>query len=159
VGARVVGFSASFVTSSRRALRPHTFRDITANGTFGSHDPEGDTLYGAEIMVHPSLRRLGIARRFYVRRLRLARRLGLRYFVAGGRLPGFEAFARRMTAKEYVDEVVAGRLEDRVLSVQLKMGLRVRRVLPGYLSDPRSGNFATLLVWKNPAWVASRRRG
>src|SRR5688500_11269951 len=52
---RIVGHSATFRISSKKALRPHTFREITLAGTFGHHDPEGDALYGAEIMVHPDV--------------------------------------------------------------------------------------------------------
>lgn len=155
-GAEVVGHSASFVTTSERAFAPHTFREITARGTFETHDPTGDVLYGAEIMVHPSFRRRGIAKRLYARRFDLVRRLGLRWFVAGGRVPGFEAHRDGMAPAEYVERVVAGRIEDRVLSAQLKVGLRVHAILEDYLSDPRSGNVATLLVWENLG-AASRR--
>lgn len=146
----IVGHSASFITRSALALAPHTFRDITKSGTFDGHDANGDTLYGAEIMVHPDYRRQGIAATFYERRFELARRLGLRYFVAGGRIPGFEDHRDRMAARAYVGEVVKGHLKDRVLSSQLRAGLRVADVLPGYLADPRSGDFATLLIWENP---------
>lgn len=144
----VVGHCATFRTTSERALRPHTFSDITARGTFDGHVPDGDVLYGAEIMVHPLHRRRGIARRFYHARFNLMRRLGIGSFVAGGRMPGYEKHADRMTAREYVDAVVAGRLTDRVLTPQLRSGLRVVDVLPDYMQDPRSRNYATLLLWQ-----------
>lgn len=157
-GRRIVGHSASFVTRSTLALAPHTFRDITRSGTFDGHDPKGDTLYGGEIMVHPDYRRQGVGGKFYERRFELARRLGLRYFVAGGRIPGFEDYRDRMSARAYVREVVEGRLKDRVLSSQMRAGLRVADVLPRYLTDPRSGDFATLLIWENPDLKANTPR-
>lgn len=145
----IVGHCATFRTTAKRALRPHTFRDITARGTFDEHVPDGDVLYGGEIMVHPAQRRLGIARRFYEARFALMRHLGIRRFVAGGRIPGYENHADRMTPQEYVAAVVAGDIEDRVLTPQLRSGLRVVDVLPGYLADPRSHDHATLLVWQD----------
>lgn len=157
-GRDIIGHSASFITRSLLALAPHAFRDITKNGTFEGHDPKGDTLYGAEIMVHPVYRRQGVAGKFYERRFELARRRGLRFFVAGGRIPGFEEHRDQMSARAYVGEVVAGRLKDRVLSSQLRAGLRVADVLPGYLTDPRSGDFATLLIWENPDLKAQAPR-
>jgi len=153
----VVGHSACFVTRSELVLRPHTFGEATARGTFDTHDPHGDTLYGAEIMVHPDHRRLGVGKRFYEARLALAGRLGLRYFVAGGRIPGYLELAGRLTPEEYVRQVVAGEREDRVLTPQLRSGLRVAEVMSGYLNDPNSGGYATLLVWENPRAVSARR--
>lgn len=153
---RLIGFSACFLTDGRRALRPHTFREITGSGTFDTHRPGGDALYGAEIMVHPDYRRRGIARLFYQARFDLARRLGVRYFLAGGRIPGYGERSREMSAEEYVAKVVAGELVDRVLSAQLASGLKVRGMLPNYLNDPKSLDFATLLVWENPELVSNR---
>lgn len=156
LGSRIVGHSASFITTSRRAFAPHTFREITANGTFDSHDATGDTLYGAEIMVHPDFRRRGVGGRFYEARFGIARRLGLRYFAAGGRLPGYERHAGEMSAEEYARRVARGDLSDRVLLPQLRSGLQLRGILPGYLHDPRSLGYASLLVWENPDLVAQR---
>jgi len=152
-GDRIVGLCATFITRSDIALRPHTFREITGRGLFTNHDPAGETLYGAEIMVHPEFRRRGIARRFYEARFELVRRLGLHYFVAGGRMPGYSEVAGEVPAEEYVRDVVEGRRVDRVLSAQLHSGLQVARVLSGYLSDPKSGGYATLLVWENPEFA------
>lgn len=155
-GPRIVGHCATFITRSEVALRPHTFREITHRGTFDGHDPNGDTLYGAEIMVHPEYRRQGTAKRFYETRFELVRSLGLHYFVAGGRLPGFDDHRAQLSIEAYVEAVLAGTLKDRVLSPQLRSGLRYRGLLPDYLNDPRSRNYASLLVWENPDWQRSR---
>jgi hypothetical protein len=48
------------------------------------------------------------------------------------------------------DQVIAGTIRDRVLGSQLKAGFHVRAILPNYLRDARSGNFATLLEWQSP---------
>ena len=143
---RLVGHSASFRIQSNVALQPHTFREITGNGTFSTHDSQGNALYGAEIMVHPDSRRTGIAARFYDYRFELMKRLGIRYFIAGGRIPGYAVLKGKLTPQEYVDDVVSGYRADRVLTPQLRSGLRVHAILPNYLNDPNSDNFATLLV-------------
>lgn len=147
---RIVGYSACLIVSSKRAFRPHSFREITGQGTFNTHEPTGDVLYGAEIMVDPEFRRRGIGNKFYEMRFELVRRLRLRFFAAGGRIPGYHDWQAKLSAKEYVDRVIRGRISDRVLSTQLRAGLKVRAVLPGYMRDPKSCDFATLLVWKNP---------
>lgn len=155
----IVGYCAGFLVRGSEALRPHTFREITGRGTFDTHVPDGDALYGAEIMVHPDHRRRGAGRAFYRARFELIRRRNLRYFVAGGRMPGYAAVKSRLSAEDYVREVVAGRREDRVMSVQIKSGLRVAGLMPDYLSDPNSENYATLLVWENPEYRPTKPTG
>jgi GNAT superfamily N-acetyltransferase len=152
-GAKLVGHSASFLISSAIALKPHTFREITLNGTFGNHDPNGDTLYGAEIMVHPDYRRKGIGAKFYKYRFEIMRQFNAKYFAAGGRIPGYGSVKDQMTVEQYVEDVVEGRRTDRVLTPQLRSGLRVQSVMPNYLNDPNSNNYATLLVRDNPEHV------
>src|SRR5262245_24225206 len=55
---------------------------LTARGTFLDHDPNGPTLYGADIMVHPGHQHHGIAHaltdqtRFLVQKERLWRMVG-----------------------------------------------------------------------------------
>jgi GNAT superfamily N-acetyltransferase len=155
----VVGHAANFLTSSERALHPHSYREITARGMFTDHDPAGDTMYGAEIMVDPRVRRRGIATRLYETRFRLIHEMGLRYFVSGGRLPGYEDFQDRMSIEDYVRSVVRGERLDRTLTMQLKSGLRVEGILHDYIRDPRSGGYASLLVWENPDLVPEDRDG
>lgn len=60
-----------------------------------------------------------------------------------------------MTPREYVANVIAGNREDPTLSFQLKNGFVVLDVIPDYLHDTESRNFATLLEWLNPQYVAA----
>lgn len=150
VDGTVVGYCANLIVRERDALRAHTYNGITSDGTFERHDSEGDTLYGAEIMVHPSQRRKGIGSGFYRARFDLVRERRLRRFVSGGRFPGYADHRSRLSPEQYVEAVLAGRLEDRTLSMQLRAGLRVSGVLRNYLRDPSSADCATLLVWDNP---------
>ena len=60
-GEKIVGVSSSLVVSlGRDPLRHHSYYGITDDGYFFNHDPEGDTLYGAEIYVDPAERGKGI---------------------------------------------------------------------------------------------------
>ena len=45
----VVGSASTLAVSLNPEYVEHTWKDITANGLFTNHDPEGDSLYGADI--------------------------------------------------------------------------------------------------------------
>jgi hypothetical protein len=142
--------STFIVPRTRDPLAAHTWLDITDNGTFASHDPGGDTLYLADIYVDPSAWRRSVGSTLYAALRRLCIGQSLRRVVAGGRLWGYHAHADRLTPEEYVDRVKRGELVDRVLGSQLKAGFAVRGILAGYLRDPRSCDYATLLEWVRP---------
>jgi hypothetical protein len=149
-GTLVGAISTFIVPRSRDPLAQHTWLDITDNGTFASHDPAGDTLYLADIYVDPAAWRRHVGSTLYAALRRLCVAQSLRRVVAGGRLWGYHAHADRMTPEEYVDRVIRGELVDRVLGSQIKAGFAVRGILVGYLRDPRSCDYATLLEWVAP---------
>jgi GNAT superfamily N-acetyltransferase len=154
-GAAVGAFSTFIVDRTRDALAPHTWYEITDQGTFASHDPQGETLYLADIYVHPSAWGKGIGSLLYAGMQKLCVQLRLKRVVAGGRLWGYREHADTMSPEAYVRGVLRGEMRDRVLGSQVKAGFAVRGVLPGYLKDPRSCDYATLLEWVNPE-LASR---
>ncbi|MDH3214059.1 MAG: bifunctional GNAT family N-acetyltransferase/carbon-nitrogen hydrolase family protein [Myxococcales bacterium] len=148
---QIVGVASSLIVNfGRDAYRAHTWYGITDNGMFYNHDPYGDTLYGADINVHPEHRRRGIGAMLYDGRFDLCRRLNLRRIVLGGRLYDYAEHADEMTAEEYARRVDGNELRDTVLSFQLAHGFTLKRVMPNYLDDPRSLNHATFLEWLNP---------
>jgi predicted amidohydrolase/GNAT superfamily N-acetyltransferase len=130
--------------------RTHTFAGITDGGYFHNHDPHGDTLYGADVYVHPDLRGSRVGHALYEARRALCRALNLRRILAGGRIHGYTDHANTMTPEEYVRAVERGELRDRVLSFQLREGFVVRKVMRNYIRDPQSLNCATLIEWLNP---------
>ena len=131
------------------------WKELTGNGYFTTHNPEGKTLYGADIGVDPAARGLGVGGQLYRARKALVGRLGLKRMITGGRLPGYGAVAHAISPEQYVAEVVAGRRRDPVLSFQLAHGFAVRGVIPGYLGfDEASGGWATLLEWVDPGFDA-----
>jgi GNAT superfamily N-acetyltransferase len=157
-GALVGALSTFIVPRNVDARAPHTWLEITDHGTFARHDPAGDTLYLADIYTHPSVWGHGVARTLYGALFSLCRELGLARVVAGGRLWAYFEHERDLSAGEYVARVMRGELQDKVLTSQLRAGFEVRGILPGYLDDPRSRSFATLLVWDNTGAQNEPRR-
>ncbi|TFH18784.1 MAG: GNAT family N-acetyltransferase [Myxococcales bacterium] len=126
------------------------WQEIADDGYIRNHDPEGDTMYGIEIMVDPEYRGYRLSRRLYDARKDLARRLNLRRLIVGGRIPGYGRHAETMSAREYVDQVMSKRLFDPVLTPQLANGLALQGLIPDYLpGDDQSKGYATFLEWRN----------
>jgi ribosomal protein S18 acetylase RimI-like enzyme len=149
---RVVGMAASLIVRWEDYDVQSSWRDFTAGGSFRNHDPEhGRTLYGAEVMVLPALRRRGIAQRLYEARKELVLHLGLLRIRAAGRLRGYHRYAAKMSVDEYVSAVVEGTASDPTLSFQLAQGFRVLGVVTHYLpADPESLGHAAVIEWLNP---------
>jgi GNAT superfamily N-acetyltransferase len=157
VSGRIVGMAASLVVLWDDYRITDNWRDFTDHGMFTNHDPNGHTLYGAEVMVHPALQGHGIGGLIYRARRDLVRRMGLLRIRAGARLRGYHRVADRMSAEEYVIRVVNRELHDPTLSFQLRHSFRVIAVVPSYLHrDPESLGWAAVIEWINHE-VATRR--
>jgi ribosomal protein S18 acetylase RimI-like enzyme len=148
---RIVASASSLIVS----LHPdkyteHTWYDITGYGMFTNHNPSGDTLYGADISTHPDFRRQGIATMLYNARKELAIKLGLRRIIIGGRLYNYYKYADKQAASKYVENVIEGQIIDPVILFQLKNGFKFIKILPDYLYDRRSCNYAAFMEWLNP---------
>jgi predicted amidohydrolase/ribosomal protein S18 acetylase RimI-like enzyme len=151
LGGKVVGVTMSLIVDlGHDPLRHHTYYGITDDGYFYNHDPQGDTLYGADIYIDPDVQKSGIGHILYGVRRDLCRRLNLRRILAGGRLPNYVNHAANLTPEEYVDGVQAGEIEDPVLGFQLREGFALRGVMENYVHDPQSHNYASLIEWLNP---------
>ncbi|MED5550474.1 MAG: GNAT family N-acetyltransferase [Pseudomonadota bacterium] len=148
----IVGYAASFVIDEAAALEPHTWDEITGNGYASRHNPQGDWLYGMEIIVDPDRRRLRIGQRLYDARRELAERLELKGIVFGGRMPQWKRRRKQYsTPKAYLAAVMAQEISDPVIRFQTRMGFEPIGVLKGYLPyDEESGGYATHMVWRNP---------
>ncbi|MBU9724293.1 MULTISPECIES: GNAT family N-acetyltransferase [Bacillaceae] len=132
---------------------PHTWEEVADNGYIkGSHQPNGDSLYGIDLCVRPSYRGKGIAQALYQARKQTVMDLGLQRFIAGCRIPNFHEFAKQMSVEKYVEKVQAGELHDLVLSFMLKQGLIPIQIMPNYLDDEESLDYAVIVEWKNPSF-------
>ncbi|MGN7203682.1 GNAT family N-acetyltransferase [Pedobacter sp. SAFR-022] len=147
---KVVACSLSIIVDYDEYGDKHTYRLITGNYTFSTHNPNGDTLYGIEIFVSPDYRGLRLGRRLYEARKELCENLNLKSIIAGGRIPGYHAHAETLTPRQYIDKVKAKELYDPTLTFQISNDFHVRKVLKNYLpGDHESHEFATLIEWNN----------
>jgi predicted amidohydrolase/GNAT superfamily N-acetyltransferase len=152
---RILGSASSLIIDWDDYAESANWASITGQGSFDTHNPLGKTLYGADMGVAPEARQQGIGTLLYESRKDLIRERGLKRLLTGGRIAGYSAFADKLTAKEYVAEVVAGKLRDPALTFQLENGLVVLDVVPGYMQDTDSHGFATVLEWLNPEYTSS----
>ena len=149
---KIVGMAASLIVLWDDYDLTTNWRDFTDRGMFTNHDAEnGRTLYGAEVMVHPSQQGKSIGKTLYKARRELIDRLGLLRIRAGARLRNYHLHADKMTAEQYCVKVVRGELGDPTLSFQLRQGFHVLSVVPEYLRhDPESLGYAAVIEWLNP---------
>ena len=145
-GDRVVGATATIRMHFDFDHIDHTFGEVIQGGWLTSHEPAGDWLYGADIGVDPAHRGQGVATALYAARQELVWRRGLKGQVTGGMLRGYGAVKHEMSAEDYYAGVVAGRLKDATLSMQLALGFEPRALLENYLNDPVSDNYCALIV-------------
>lgn len=146
----VVGQGSGFFIDFDFDHPNHSFREICADFYFTNHDPIGGYYYGADISVHPNYRGRGLGRLLYDARKAVVQQYQRQGIVAGGLIPGYAAHKDVLTPHEYVQRVVDGALFDSTLSFQLRMGFRVRTLIPDYIEDSASDHWATLIEWRNP---------
>lgn len=158
-GGKVVASSSSVVVAFAEYEDWHDWRVISDDGYIRNHDPDGDTLYGIEMMVDPDYRGLRLSRRLYEERKRIARTMNLERIIIGGRLPGYQEHQGTMSASDYTEAVVRKSLYDQVLTAQLANGFQLKRLIPNYLPwDKESCGYATFLEWPNVEFVPAKRR-
>ncbi|GAB4429566.1 MAG: bifunctional GNAT family N-acetyltransferase/carbon-nitrogen hydrolase family protein [Anaerolineae bacterium] len=153
---RVIGYATSIIVQLDDDTQ-YTYPEITGAGSFSSHTPAGDTLYGADIAVHPDFRGLGVSKLLYKKRKQLMKQYNLRRAIAHGRIPGYSDFVGQLTAHEYVTAVKQGRLQDPALNAHLNAGYDVKGVLLDIVADESSLNHCTFLEMPNPDYKPQKR--
>jgi hypothetical protein len=155
---RVCGAAATLVVRWEEYGAEHTWRGITGEGLFGTHDLSGgDTLYCAATVTDTTRRGFGIVRALQQAQRRLCRRLNLPRLVTTARLDGYAARAFEMDPEHYAMRVVWGEIENPMLRFRLAQGFQFCGVLRGYMAeDAESAGHAALLVWLNPLHAAPR---
>ena len=147
---RIIASSCSLIVDFDYYSDWHDWKLVADGGYIRNHDPEGDALYGIEIMVHPDFRGMKLARRLYAARKRLVREKNLKRIVLGGRLPGYKKYKDTLSAAEYVKKVMDKTYYDMVLTPQLSNGFILQGLISDYLpSDEDSSGYATHLEWLN----------
>ncbi|GAA4307669.1 bifunctional GNAT family N-acetyltransferase/carbon-nitrogen hydrolase family protein [Compostibacter hankyongensis] len=150
VNQKVVGCALTLIVDYGRFGDNHTYEQITGRYSFNTHNAKGDVLYGIEVFVHPEYRGMRLARRLYDARKALCEKLNLRAIVAGGRLPGYAAYAGELSPREYISKVRHREIYDPTLTFQLANDFHVKKILKNYLpEDTQSKGLATLIQWDN----------
>ena len=142
IDGKIIGSSSSLIISLKSQYMDHDWYSITGGGLFINHDYNGDSLYGADLSVHPEFQHKGIGTMLYNARKNLAMKLNLRRIISGGRLYNYYKYCHIMSAKEYAEKVVKNEITDPVLSFQLNNGFYFIKILNDYLYDKRSLNYA-----------------
>jgi len=147
---KVVAVALSIIVKYSDYGDNHTYAQITGNGSFDTHNPNGDTLYGTDIFVHPDYQGMRLGRRLYDARKELCENLNLRSIIAGGRIPGYSQYADKLSPRQYIDKVKSREIYDPILTFQIANDFHVRKILTNYLpEDEASKSFAALIEWNN----------
>ena len=150
INSELAGFALSIVVDYCKFDDSHTYKEITGNYTFNTHDDKGDLLYGVDVFISKKYRGLRLGRRLYEFRQELCEELNLKGIIFGGRLPNYKKYSDKLSPKEYISKVREREIYDPVLNFQLSNDFYVKRVLKNYLEgDIESCEYASLLAWDN----------
>ena len=101
-------------------------------------------------MVNPEFRGMKLSRRIYDVRKQICREKNLERMIIGGRIPGYHKYADKMSAREYVEQVMAKATFDPVLTAQVANSFALKGLIPNYVpDDEQSPGYATHLEWLN----------
>jgi predicted amidohydrolase/GNAT superfamily N-acetyltransferase len=146
----VVGSALSILVTEDFAFKTKTYKSITGNYTFSTHNPKGEVLYGIDVFINPKYRGLRLGRRLYDSRKELCEQLNLKSIIFAGRIPNYGKYASEINPKQYIHKVKRKEIYDPVLSFQLSNDFHEVRVLKNYLEgDTESQEYAVLLEWNN----------
>jgi predicted amidohydrolase len=144
------GFALSIIVDYTKFDDSHSYKEITGNYTFSTHDDNGNMLYGVDIFINKKFRGLRLGRRLYDFRKELCEELNLKGIIFGGRIPNYSKYADKITPKDYIQKVKEREIYDPVLNFQLSNDFYVKRVIKNYLEgDIDSKEYACLLAWNN----------
>ncbi len=144
------GFALSIIVDYTKFDDAHSYKEITGDYTFETHDDNGNMLYGVDIFINKKFRGLRLGRRLYDFRKELCEELNLQGIIFGGRIPNYAKYANTITPKEYIQKVKEREIYDPVLNFQLSNDFYVKRVIKNYLEgDIESKEYACLLAWDN----------
>ncbi len=147
---KLAGCALSIIVDYAKFDDRHTYKEVTGDYEFNTHDPEGDMLYGIDVFIKKEYRGLRLGRRLYDYRKELCEKLNLKGIAFGGRIPNFHKYANEFSPKEYIEKVKRQEISDPVLNFQISNDFHPSKIIKGYLSgDTESGEYAVLLEWDN----------
>jgi len=153
----IVGAAGTLVVRWDDYALHHSWRSVTGDGYFTTHDPAGRTLYGSHVVADVTRRGFGVARALYQAQRRICRRMNLRRIIAAARLPGYRPLRAAMAPELYAMKVIWGDIADPALRFQMSQGFQYCGMIHDYQpEDEDSCGHAALLVWLNPLHAPPR---
>jgi GNAT superfamily N-acetyltransferase len=119
VNNHIAGCALSIIVKQPLTEETHTYKEITANYTFDTHNKYGDILYGIDVFIKPEFRGLRLGRRLYDYRKELCEQKNLKGIVFGGRMPNYHKYSNEISPKEYIAKVKSREIADPVIDFQL----------------------------------------
>lgn len=154
----VVGVALSLLVDYDTFSNPHKYDDLIGHREVILNNPQGDALYGLDVLIDPDYRGHRLGRRLYDTRKELCRSMNLRAILAGGRIPNYHEHSDNLKPTDYIDQVARKEIHDPILSFQLANDFQVKRLMRKYLpEDEKSQGYATLLEWNNILFEPAER--
>lgn len=146
----LAGCILSILLDEEQFEEHHTYKQVTGDYTFNTHQPKGTILYGIDIFIKAEYRGMRLGRRLYDYRKELCEKLNLESIVFGGRMPNYRDYQGKLTPRKYLEKVKNREIFDPVLNFQMSNDFHPIRVLKGYLEgDAASNEYAVLMKWDN----------
>lgn len=146
----VVGSITGLVIDFDPSEPEHTWSDITDDGFIRNHNQDGNAIYIVDICVKPAFRQLGLGKWLMQSMYEVVVHERLERLLGGARMPFYHKYRNEMSAEEYLNRVMEGEIGDPVVTFLLHCGRTPVQVLPNYIEDEESCNYAALMEWKNP---------
>ncbi len=148
---QIVGAASALVVQwDDYALHP-TWKAVTGDGYFSTHDTVGLTLYGADVVIDIGRHGAGAGRALFQAQRRLCRKLNLRRIISAVHLGAYHEHRDEMSPELYAQRVIWGDLFDPQLRLHLAHGFQYCGILRDYHpEDLESHGNAALVVWLNP---------
>lgn len=159
INGELAGCALSIIVDYDSFEDHHTYKEITGDYSFNTHDIDGDVLYGIDVFIKSEYRGLRLGRRLYDYRKELTERLNLKGIAFGGRIPNYHKYANDISPKEYIEQVKRKEIHDPVLNFQISNDFHPSKVLKGYLEGDESSNeYAVLLEWDNIYYTKKNKK-
>ena len=75
INKKIVASSSSLIIDFDLYSESDNWQTLSDSGYITNHDPDAETLYGIEIMVHPDFRSMKLARRLYEARKEVVQKI------------------------------------------------------------------------------------
>ena len=119
INGQLAGCALSIIVDYTQFDTHHTYKELTGNYTFDTHNEAGDVLYGIDVFIKTEYRGLRLGRRLYDYRKELCENLNLRGIAFGGRIPNYHKYSETISPKEYIEKVKRKEIQDPVLNFQI----------------------------------------